>query len=176
MNKRIIFTVVLIFIIVGISGCGNGIQDIEEEQIETFDVEKADEESNSTFSSSASLDEKMNAIDFYLVSDVYSRNVMQDDMEIFEMFALDRSNFVRIATSDLEREVYAYDYVSDDFTYLYYFDGDLTSKTVVNVGTGAVLEDEDGYASKLSEEAIELKEYFYALLSEANMDANELIQ
>lgn len=160
----------------GLSGCSNTIQDIEEEPIETFEVEKTEEENASSVSSDASLDEKMAAIEFYLVSDVYSRNVMQDDIEFFEMFSLDRDNFVRISTSDLEREVYAYDYVSDDFTYLYYFDGNLTSKTVINVETGAVLEDDDGYASKLSEDASELKDYFYTLIETANMDITELVQ
>jgi hypothetical protein len=90
------------------------------------------------------------------------------------MFSFDKDTFVRIATSDIEREVFAYNYVSDDFTYIYYFDGDMAAKTVINIGTGAVLEDEQGYAELLTESADELKLYFNDLMEVAGLVPDEL--
>jgi len=178
MKKYIIIVVVFTLLTAFFTGCSkNDIKDIDDEVIETFEVIKSDEGSNGNeedASSNVELDEKFAEIDFYLVSDVYSRNVMQEDVEVLEMFAQDRSNFVRVVSNDLDQEVYAYNYESGDFTYLYYFDSELLSKTVINVETGAIIQDDDNYATILKEDADELKDYFYSLIEISNISVAEL--
>ena len=190
MKRKIVYIAVAIFAISTFAGCGKEeIKDIDEELIETFEVIKLEDDSNSSSpvtdsltedKNGSSIDENKNIadkfeiIDFYLVSGIYSRNVIQEDIEVLEMFALDRNSFVRVASDDLEREVYAYNYSTDDFTYLYYFDGELTLKTVINVATGAVIEDGDGNASVLLEDSAALKEYFYSLIKSADIEVSEL--
>lgn len=167
--------------------------DISEEPIETFEVNEsstpqaADEtkqESQNveqTESETAqiqdvlALEDKLAQIDFYFVSGVYSRSVLQESIELIEMFSLDKNSFVRIATGDMEQEVYAYNYYSGDFTYMYYFEGELLSKTILNVETGAVLQDEDDYASLLTSDADELKEYFFQLIELGNISLTDLL-
>jgi hypothetical protein len=95
-------------------------------------------------------------------------------MQFMEMFSFDKANFIRIAENDVEREVFAYNYTSDDFTYIYYFDGELVSKTVFNVSTGAILEDEDGFTEYLTTDAEELKIYFNTLLDSSGITLDEL--
>ena len=180
MKRNIILAIAIIFIMAICAGCiGEEIKDINDEVIETFEVIKSEEMDDSSVSDTSEtnavmMDEKFVLIDFYLVAGVYSRNVAQEDVEILEMFAQDRNNFLRVAEDDLEQEVYAYNYVSDDFTYLYYFDGELVSKTVINVETGAVIKDDAGYASLLSEDAKQLKDYFYELIDLAGITLAEL--
>lgn len=127
-----------------------------------------------TSSANATLDEKFAKIDFYLVAGVYSREVLQDEIEITEMFTLDKTNFVRVASGEFEQEVFAYNYVSDNFTYLYYFDGEMVSKTVFNVDTGAILQDINGYSEYLKVDAEELKLYFEELIRTAGIEISEI--
>ena len=140
-------------------------------------VETTSKPSDSTQQTSVdqtTLDEKFAKIDFYLVSGVYSRKVLQEDVEITEMFTLDKTNFVRVASGEFEQEVYAYNYVSDNFTYLYLFDGELVSKTVFNVDTGAILQDINGYSEYLKADADELKSYFTELIRAAGIEISEI--
>ena len=74
----------------------------------------------------------------------------------------------------MEQEVFAYNYQTDDFTYLYYFDGDLMTKTRFNVATGDVIEDEAGYADLLKTDADDLKVYFTSLLGESGILLTDL--
>lgn len=175
------------------SGCAdNNTPDLLDEPIETFEVTQAiteptettvtetDESVQATDEQQPSeeqillLDDKFAIIEFFMVSGFYSRNVTQDGLEFTEMFSLDKNNFVRIAENELEQEVFAYNYFSDDFTYIYYFDGDLMSKTIFNVNTGAILQDEEGYTESLKIDAEEIKIYFYALIESAGLTVEDL--
>lgn len=166
-----------------------------DEAIETFEVtqatidptEKASSEATNALNESVQatgeqtsdtqiipLNDKFAQIEFYMVSGFYSRKVQQDGLEFIETFALDKNSFVRIAENELEQEVFAYNYRSDDFTYIYYFDGELMSKTIFNVDTGAILQDPDGYTESLKIDAEEIKIYFYALLDTAGLTVEDL--
>ncbi|MBN2853727.1 MAG: hypothetical protein JXQ23_13405 [Clostridia bacterium] len=120
------------------------------------------------------LDDKFAQIDFYLVSGIYSRNVLQDNVQVMELFALDKTSFVRTFSNDYEQEVFAYNYISDDFTYLYYFEGDMISKTAFNITTGMTLQDNDGYRELLTQDADELKAYFIDLIDTAGIKTEEI--
>ncbi len=74
----------------------------------------------------------------------------------------------------MEEEVFAYNYVKDEFTYLYYFAGEQVSKVVYDVGGDAVVEDESGLAGVLKEDAAALKVYFETLIGEAGITVQEL--
>ncbi len=167
MKNKIIaaaFILVLIF-----SGCTNG--------NETDAVSGPQESAAVTYSEesvSDSFEEKLNNIGFSLISNQFVRNVIQDDTEIMEMFALEKNSFIRTAVNGFEQEVYAYNYISDDFTYLYYVEDELVAKTVYNVQTGEVLQDDAGYSALLVTEAEALKQYFYDLLKEAQLTVDEL--
>jgi len=178
-------TIILILSLTFIfTGCSkNNTLPLDKEAINTFEVSKATQAPNSTTPSPSevtsaplqtSLDKKFASIDFFKVAGIYSRNVIQDDKEITEMFAIDKTNFVRVASSDFEQEVYAYNYISDNFTYLYYFDGEMVSKTVFNIDTGAILQDIDGYSELLKIDAEDLKAYFYDLINAANITIDEI--
>lgn len=192
MKKILIF---LILIILVFTGCtNNSIPDLMEENIKTFEVNKIEtsqkEDSSDmtekepqetkavdeeiTPEDDTAKEDKFARIEFYMVSGYYCRNVKQDDLEFVEMFSLDKDNFIRIAENDNEQEVFAYNYVSDDFTYIYYFDGQLISKTVFNVETGAVLQDSDGYTELLTIDAQEIKIYFYDLIEIAELKIDDL--
>lgn len=183
-----ILVIMIIFILLT-AGCEYNAPVLIDEPIETFEVaratieptinetpapEKSTEEDDVIDTDGATLDEKLAKIEFFMVSGYFCRNVLEEDTTITEMFSFDKNSFVRIATSELEREVYAYNYLSDDFTYIYYFDGDLVSKTVFNIDTGAILEDSDGYAELLKADADELKKYFYELMDISGFSLDEL--
>jgi hypothetical protein len=148
--KRFILLLIAIFLL---TGCSKpNIQDLENEPIVTFNVieetSQATNEpsqnngsSNNNVTGTETIQEKFTSIDFYLVSGNYCRKVTQDDTEFTEMIVGYRDNFVRVATNEIEQEVFAYNYISDDFTYLYYFYGELISKTDFNIGTGAIIQD-----------------------------------
>lgn len=123
---------------------------------------------------SLSLEERMASLSFVPISGQYVRNSMQGDVKYTEMFVTDKSSFVRAASDESEEEVFAYNYTSDRFTYLYYFEGELLSKVVYDVGADTVLEDTDDLAELLKGEAQALKNYFYALLDAAGIGVEEL--
>jgi len=151
--------------------------DLTEEAIATFPVIDEASLADATDSSVAvdpSLSDKFEAIGFLPIAGQYSRNVTQDDITYTEMFSLGKENFIRIAASDMEQEVFAYNYHTDDFTYLYYFDGDLMTKTKFNVSTGDIIEDESGYAELLRTDADDLKQYFNGLLDESGIQLVDL--
>ncbi len=168
----------MIFVL--LAGCSSdNVVPLTEEPVETFDVQPESPKPTQTASEDPdedgmTLEEKFAKIEFYPVSGVYSRNVMQDDAKMMEMFSLDKHNFIRLASGEFEREIYAYNYSSDDFTYLYYFDNELMVRTVFNMETGAIIEDDDEYAPLLKTDAEELKQYFLDLIQEAGIDINEL--
>ncbi len=179
MKKLLIISLLSILIF---TSCSNSSAiPLDEEPINTFEVTNDSETttenqqpSASTTPQGISLDEKFANIDFHLVAGVYSRNVLQDDAKITEMFAIDKTNFVRVASNEFEQEVFAYNYVSDNFTYLYYFDDEMISKTIFNIDTGAILEDIDGYSELLKVKAEEIKVYFHALIEKAEISVDEI--
>jgi len=184
--KYIKLLLVVALIMTTFTGCfGTDIKDINDEVIETFEVIKAEDGDSSIpavdrLQDSASqvvnaeLDAKFAVIEFYNVAGVYSRKVLQDDVEVLEMFAQDRNSFLRVASDNTEQEVYAYNYVTDEFTYLYYFDSELISKTVINVTSGKVKKDDGGYAELIAGDASDLKDYFNNLINTAGITIDEL--
>ncbi len=189
MKRYIILIFSIVFVLTTLTGCfGNDINDINDEIIETFEVIKSEEENNGSSpiideilgnnnensTVDTALNDKFASIDFYQIAGIYTRNVQQDDIEVMEMFAQDKNSFLRIASNDLEKEVYAYNYVMDEFTYLYYFDSELISKTVINVTTGKIERDDAGYASLIADDATALKDYFYELINTAGIILDEL--
>lgn len=181
--KKILLLLIIVCTLIFTACTNDKIEDIDDERIPKFDIHKSDEVDETDETGEADkepqvnilLNDKFAEIDFYLVSGVYSRNVLQDEVKMLEMFALDKDSFVRIASSDMEQEVYAYNYTSDDFIYMYYFDGELLSKTVINVSTGAVLQDEEGYAELLVSDADDLKAYFIQLIYLGNISLPDLL-
>lgn len=131
-------------------------------------------DSGGTVETGAALAERMASQFFTMVSGRYVRNCAEGDTEYTEMFLLDKTSFVRAASDDTEEEVFVYDYAADRFTYLYYFEGELLSKVVYDFGTGTVLEDADGLAELVTGDAEALKNYFYGLLTMADIDVSEL--
>ena len=176
MSKKYIYVLaVFMLMTVILTGCSDsGVRDLDDEAIETFEVIKADGDNSSIKTYDTGVGEKLASIGFYAVSGVFSRNVTQEDAEVLEMFTADQNSFLRILENDLEREVYAYNYASDEFTYLYYFDGERVAKTVINVSTGNVVEDDSDYAPLLTEDAAALKAYFYELIGSAGVTLDEL--
>ena len=169
--------ILVLMTVILFSGCtSSSATDLTEEVIATFPVYDEAELATATSSPTANLGlaEKFEAIGFMMVSGQYTRNVTEDEITLTEMFALEKTNFIRIAYSDMEQEVFAYNYETDDFTYLYYFDGELMTKTKFNIETGAILEDEAKYADLLTTDAEALKVYFYALLDEAGLEITDL--
>jgi len=124
---------------------------------------------------SLSLEERMASLAFMPVSGQYVRNSIQDGVGYTEIFALDKSSFVRAALNETEEEVFAYDYAQDRFTYMYLFEGELLSKVVYDMKSGSVLEDEDDLAEFVIDYAQELKDYFYKLLDKAGIGVEELM-
>ncbi|MBT3319687.1 MAG: hypothetical protein HN948_05980 [Clostridia bacterium] len=122
------------------------------------------------------LTQKLDTLSFETVSDYYSRNVVQDGVEITEMFVIEEKRFVRIALGDDEEEVFAYNYASDEFTYLYFLADELVVKVVYNIGDDKVIEDEDDFIDLVKIEAIELKEYFTSLIETADISVEELLK
>lgn len=116
----------------------------------------------------------MASLSFTPVSGQYVRKSIQGDIEYMEMFALDKTSFVRAALSEGEEEVFVYDYQNDRFTYLYLFENEVLSKVVYDMAAQSVLEDEDDLAGLLIGDAEALKEYFYKLLETAGIKVEEL--
>lgn len=181
------YFVILLMVLLLTAGCSKiYTPDIKDENISPAAASKADDalseqsaeptqEATQTETDPAvPLEEKMAIIGFEKVSGYYTRKALEEDTEYMEMFSFEKNTFIRITTSDLEREVFAYNYKSDDFTYIYYFDGDIAAKTIINVGTGAVLEDNEGYAELLTLSADELKLYFSSLLEAAGLVPDDL--
>lgn len=172
MKKNYIFILVIVIVVFVFAGCkDNSVKN--NDKVNNEDTHSSDTDTTS-FLSDEELSYRFESIDFYMVSGTYSRNVIQEDVEVLEMFAVENSSFVRVFTDDLEREVYAYNYTNDNFTYLYYLDGELVSKTVINVDTGNIVKDEEGYADMLKEDALELKEYFYELMGMAQLTVDDI--
>lgn len=193
MRKLLFFLIVILLF----SGCTKMAPELTDDSIVTFEVTEttstpnlasenttASNSENTTQSSKDSgafndidekeILEKFASIDFHIVSGNYCRNVTHDDVLYTEMFVTTKKNFVRVANNDVEQEVFAYNYVSDDFTYLYYYDGELMSKTIFNLTTGAIFEDSEEYAKLLKTEAEEIKIYFNDLLKASGLDLDDL--
>ena len=116
----------------------------------------------------------MASLSFAPVAGQYVRKSLQGDVEYTEMFAIDKSSFVRAALDETEEEVFAYNYHLDQFTYMYFFEGEMLSKTVYDMGTGKVLADDDDLMELLTGSAQDLKDYFYELLAQAGIGVKEL--
>ena len=122
------------------------------------------------------LAQKLEILSFEAVSDYYSRNVVQDGASITEMLVIADMRFVRIAMGDDEEEVFAYNYFSDEFTYMYFLADELVVKVVYNIGDDKVIEDKDDFIDLVKIEAIELKEYFESLMETADISDIELLK
>lgn len=175
MKKIIIFLIAILLL----TGCAKSkAPNILDEPIVTFEVSEAknpsQDESSNNLEVPQSIQDRFASINFHMVSGNYCRNVTQDGVEYSEMFVGYKNNFVRIATNEMEQEVFAYNYISDDFTYLYYFDGELLSKTIFNVGTGAIIQDSEEYAELLTTEAEQIKVYFNDLLTTSGLSISNL--
>ena len=158
------FLIVVCICVLG--GCSSAV--VQEAQLENTPVQEAQLD--------GTLAQKLETLSFETVSDYYSRNVVQDGADITEMFVIEENRFVRIALSDDEEEVFAYNYASDEFTYLYFFSGELVTKVVYNIGDDKVIEDEDDFIDLVKIEAIELKEYFTSLIEIADISVEELLK
>lgn len=123
---------------------------------------------------SLSLEKRMASISFTPVSGQYVRRSIKGEVAYTEMFALDKSSFVRAALDGTEEEVFAYNYQLDRFTYMYFFEGEMLSKMVYDMGTGAVIMDEDNLLELLTGSAEDLRDYFYSLLDQAGIGVEEL--
>lgn len=123
---------------------------------------------------SLSLEKRMASISFAPVSGQYARRNIQNDVEYTEMFALEKYSFVRAALDEIEEEVFVYNYKLDRFTYMYYFEGEMLSKAVYDMGSGTVLGDEDDLMELLIGSAQDLRDYFFGLLTEAEIGVEEL--
>lgn len=180
--------IVIMFVALFLTGCSNSgiltieedIADIEqaaaEKKSETVkdedleeDIEEAESKADMT-QDNTTLDDKMNTITFVRVSNYFMRESMQDDTPYKEIFAVEKDSFIRIGMSDSEEEVFSYNYKTDEFTYLYYFADELISKVVYRVNDDIVIEDEDQLADLLKTDAQLLKDYFYELIEEAEID------
>ncbi len=170
--------IIVLAITIWLAGCESSpAVDLTDEVIATFPVIDEANLADTTGGSAAAgsnLAEKFETIGFLPISGQFARNVIEDDVTYTELFSLEKENFIRIAASDMEQEVFAYNYQTDDFTYLYYFDGDLMTKTRFNVATGDVIEDEAGYADLLKTDADDLKVYFTSLLGESGILLTDL--
>jgi hypothetical protein len=122
----------------------------------------------------SALENKMASISFNLISNYYVRESMEDGIPYIEIFELDRNDFTRIVLGDIEKEAFSYNYVTDEFTYLYYFSQELISKVVFVVSTNQIIEDADGLAQHLVIDAELLKTYFSTLIQRAGIDINQL--
>ena len=120
------------------------------------------------------LAEKLESLSFEPVSDYYLRNVKQEDIDITEMFVTGENSFVRITMSDDEEEVFSYNYISDEFCYLYYFSDEQVAKVIYNIGKDKVIEDKYGFVDLIKTDAAELKEYFNSLIETAGISIEEL--
>ena len=172
---------IFIFITLLMVGCSNNKpKDLISENINTIDLEEEtmqdiiSEIEQNNKGTNLAVEEKLANIGFKLISGQYTRKVLQEEIEYTEMITTEKNSFLRIASNELEQEVYAYNYESDDFTYLYYFDIELISKTKFNIATGAILVDDEGYAELLTIDAQELKLYFFDLMNEGDLEIEEL--
>ena len=188
MRKILILLMVMMFFV---TGCSNkaapslndeNINPIEAKPAESSVINQEDQnqqeisEEENIDVNDTSLKEKMALIDFEEVSGYYTRKAIEEETEAeyVEMFSFEKNTFIRITTTELDREVFAYNYLSDDFTYIYYFDGEMTAKTKINVETGAVIEDSGDYAELLTVTADEIKLYFGDLMEVAGLDPDDL--
>ena len=146
---------------------------VQEQTGETGDSENEQADS-STQADEASLEEKLMTISFAKVSDYYIRDCVQDDTPYQEMFAVETDCFIRIGTGVSEEEVFSYNYKTTEFTYLYYFENELISKVVYNIGADKVFEDDDNLADLLKTDAQLLKDYFEDLIEEADIEVAQL--
>ena len=173
-NKRLIIVLLTGLLL---SGCGGApVAELTDEAIATFPVIDESELSSDSggIVEDISLTERFETAGFMQVAGQYTRNVTEDDITLTEMFVMEKYNFLRIANNDMEQEVFAYNYMTDIFTYLYYFDGELMTKTRLVVDTGEVLEDDAGYAELLASDAEALKQYFNVLLAESDIQISDL--
>lgn len=181
--------ITIIISVMLLSACsGSPALPLEDEPIATFEVTQtqlsdptAEPDDDSTVDQTEpsiveplSLDSKFASIEFYQVNGVFTRVLSQDELEITELFSLDKDTFIRVAVNDIDREIFSYNYSSEVFTYLYYLDGELLSKTVINLNTGEVLQDEDQFAQLLITDAEDLRTYFYELLEQSGILIEEI--
>jgi len=155
----------------------NGSDQTDSVQVDdtTTDIDTTDESiDHSTSSENDSLNEKMASISFNLVSNYYVREVSESNIAYKEIFEIGSHNFIRYAVGDMEKEVFSYNYRSDEFTYLYYFSDELISKVVFVVASNQVLEDEQDLFELLKPEGNALKTYFENLVEQAGININQI--
>lgn len=120
------------------------------------------------------LSERLNAISFTEIDGYYTRIVQQDEDKFVELFIPEKDSFVRIFSSEIEQEVYSYNYNTTEFTYIYYMGEEKVIKVIYNIDNDKVIEDNEAFSDLLKEDALELKIYFESLLDEADIKIEEL--
>jgi len=179
---KLFITAVVTLLLVGVlAGCSvKQPVNIEDDISTSFDIDKADALSDaqadaSVQSPALSIEDKFNAISFYPVSNHYCKSVIVNDVEYTEMFLQEKNTFVRASKeNEMDQEIFSYDYVTTDFTYLYYFENELLLQVIVNLETGALLEGDQELAELLTPEAKEIQSYFNELLSLSGLTLEDL--
>ena len=158
MNKNALRIVVLILSL-GVLGYGVYDEVLKEEVIEDPIL---------------SLEEKLEEASFVLNDDYYIREVTQDQMIYEEILNLEEDKFVRITEDGSDKEVFSYNYETDKFNYLYYFDGELINTFVYSYKDEVAEVDEGDLFEALEKEISALKGYFEDLLNSEDILVKEL--
>ena len=158
MNKNALRIVVLILSL-GVLGYGVYDEVLKEEVIEDPIL---------------SLEEKLEEASFVLNDDYYIREVTQDQTIYEEILNLEEDKFVRITEDGSDKEVFSYNYETDKFNYLYYFDGELINTFVYSYKDEVAEVDEGDLFEALEKEISALKGYFEDLLNSEDILVKEL--
>lgn len=129
---------------------------------------------NLTSTNSDDIAERLNDVSFTVVDGYYTRIVQQDEDKYVELFIPEKDSFVRILSNDIEQEVYSYNYMTTEFTYIYYMGEEKVIKVVYDIDDDEVIEDDDSFSDLLKEDALELKIYFESLIQQADIKIEEL--
>ena len=118
--------------------------------------------------------EKLEGASFLYEDNYYVRNVVQDEGTYREVLDTEANNFMRILNVDSDKEVFDYNYITDTFSYLYYFEDELIMRVVYDYVMGEVLLDEAEQYDNLITDINTLKLYFEDLLEENELEVDEL--
>jgi len=161
MKKTILFFILILLLA---SGCTSKVKPVSaEENVEL-----------SHMNNDSSLENRLVNISFYPKDDYYVRNISQNDREMIEVIAVQENSFMRIIDTEADKEVFSYNYIKDEFTYLYYFAEEITIKVVYDMTNQNVLDDEDEFFDLIKPEAIAFKDYFNLTFENANIAVDEL--
>ena len=129
-------------------------------------VDRNDGDDNCNEEVTESVTEKLESASFLYEDNYYVRNVVQDEGTYREVLDTEANNFMRILNVDSDKEVFDYNYITDTFSYLYYFEDELIMRVVYDYVMGEVLLDEAEQYDNLITDINTLKLYFEDLLEE----------